>query len=103
MSSAAEAEIGSVFLNEKEATILCTTLEEMGHPRPPMPLQNYNTTDMGYSNDTLKQRRTRAMNMRFYWVKDRESNKVSSMSIGAQDTKIWPITSQNIIRQHITK
>jgi hypothetical protein len=31
-----------------------------------------------------------------------ESNKVSSISIGAQDTTIWPITSQNIIHQCIT-
>jgi hypothetical protein len=71
MSSAAEAEIGSVFLNAKEATILRTTLIEMGHPQPPTPLQTYNTTDMGYSNDKLKQRRTCSMDIRFYWVKDR--------------------------------
>jgi hypothetical protein len=38
MSSAAEAEIGSMFLNAKEATILRTILEEMGYPQPPTPL-----------------------------------------------------------------
>jgi hypothetical protein len=47
MSSAAEAEIGSVFLNAKEATILRTTLEEMGHPQPPTPPQSDNNTAMG--------------------------------------------------------
>jgi hypothetical protein len=47
MSSAAEAEIGSVFLNAKEATLLRTTLEEMGHPQPPTPLQSDNNTAMG--------------------------------------------------------
>jgi hypothetical protein len=71
MSSGAEAEIGSVFLNSKEATILRTTLEEIGHPQPPTPLQSDNNTTMGYINDTIKQRRTRAMYMHFYWVKDR--------------------------------
>jgi hypothetical protein len=71
MFSAAEADIGSVFLNAKEATILRTTLIEMGHPQPPTPLQTDNTTSMGYSNNTLKQRRTRSMDMLFYWVKDR--------------------------------
>jgi hypothetical protein len=71
MSSAAEAEIGSVFLNSKEATILQTTLEEMVHPQPPTPLQTDNTTATGYSNDTSRQRRTRAMDMQFFWVKDR--------------------------------
>jgi hypothetical protein len=70
MSSASETELRSVFLSAKEATILRTTLEEMGHPhqQPPTPLQYDNTTATGYSNDTIKQRRTRAMNMRFYWV-----------------------------------
>jgi hypothetical protein len=29
MSSAVEAYIGSVFLNKKEATLICTPLEEM--------------------------------------------------------------------------
>jgi hypothetical protein len=71
MFSAAEAEIGSVFLNAKEATILRTTLTEMGYPQPPTPLQTDNTTAMGYINDRIRQRRTRAMDMHFYWVKDR--------------------------------
>jgi hypothetical protein len=35
MSSAAEAEIGAVFINAKEGAVLRTTLEELGHPQPP--------------------------------------------------------------------
>jgi hypothetical protein len=35
MSSAAEAEIGAVFLNAKEGAVLRTTLEELGNPQPP--------------------------------------------------------------------
>jgi hypothetical protein len=31
MSSAAEAEIGAVFINAKEGAVLRTTLEELGH------------------------------------------------------------------------
>jgi predicted transposase YdaD len=71
ISSAAEAEIGSVFLNAKEATLLRTSLEEMGYPQPPTPLQTDSTTTMGYNNDTIKQRCTRAMDMCFYWGKYR--------------------------------
>jgi predicted transposase YdaD len=44
---------------------------EMGHPQPPTPLQTNNTTAMGYTSDTIKQRRTRAIDMHVYWVKDR--------------------------------
>jgi hypothetical protein len=71
MSSAAEAEIGAVFINAKEGAVLRTTLEELGHPRPPTPLETENTITTGYSNGTIKQKLTRSMDMRFYWVKDR--------------------------------
>jgi hypothetical protein len=71
MSSAAEAEIEAVFINAKEGTVLRTTLEELGHPHPPTPLETDNTTATGYKNGTIKQKRTKAMEMRFYWVKDR--------------------------------
>jgi hypothetical protein len=47
------------------------SLEEMGQPQPPTPLKTDNTASTGYSNDTIKQRHTRAMDMIFYWVKDR--------------------------------
>jgi hypothetical protein len=71
MPLAAEAEIGAVFTNAKEGAVLCTTLEELGHHRPPTPLETDNTTATGYSNGTIKQKRTKAMDMRFYWIKDR--------------------------------
>jgi hypothetical protein len=71
MSSAAEAEIGAVFINAKEGAVLRTTLEESGHPQPPTPMEIDNTTATGYSNGTIKQKRTKAMDMGFYWIKDR--------------------------------
>jgi hypothetical protein len=71
MSSAEEAEIGAVFVNAKEGAVLRTTLEELGHPRPPTPMETDNTTATGYSNGTMKQKRTKAMDMHFYWIKYR--------------------------------
>jgi hypothetical protein len=71
MSSAAEAEIGAVFINAKEGAVLRTTLEKLGHKQPPIPMETDNTTATGYSNGTIKQKHTKAMGMRFYWVKDR--------------------------------
>jgi hypothetical protein len=55
MSSAAEAEIGAVFLNAKEGAVLRTTLEELGQKQPPTPMETDNTTATGYSNGTIKQ------------------------------------------------
>jgi hypothetical protein len=71
MSSAAAAEIGAVFINAKEGALLRTTLEELGHKQPPTPMETDNTTATGYSNGTIKQKRTKSMDMRFYWIKDR--------------------------------
>ena len=34
-ASAAEAELGALFLNIKQGRIICLTLEEMGHPQSP--------------------------------------------------------------------
>jgi hypothetical protein len=71
MSSEAEAEIGAVFINAKEGAVLRTTLLELGHTHPPIPMETDNTTATGYSNGIIKQKRTKAMDMRSYWIKDR--------------------------------
>jgi hypothetical protein len=63
--SAAEAEIGAVFINAKEGAVLRTTLEELGHKQPPIPMETDNTTATGYSNGTIRQKHTKAMDMRF--------------------------------------
>ncbi len=71
VSSAAEAETAGLFTNMKEATILQTTLEEMGHPQPATPIQVDNSTACGIANNNIQLRRSRAIDMRFYWVRDR--------------------------------
>ena len=71
MSSAAEAEIAGVFTNAKNAEMLRQILIEMGHPQPPTPIQTDNTTARDIITNTVKQRKTRAMDMRFYWLRDR--------------------------------
>jgi hypothetical protein len=70
MSSAAEAEIGAVFINAKEGAVLRTTLEELGHTQPPTPMETDSTTATGYINGKIKQKRTKAMDMRFHWIKE---------------------------------
>lgn len=71
MSSGAEAEIGGLFINSREAVPLRTTLQELGYPQPPTTIITANSTASGIVNDTIKQRRSKAIDMRFYWVKDR--------------------------------
>ena len=71
MSSAAEAELGALFLNAQEAAPIRTTLIEMNWPQPPTPIQVDNSTAVGISNQNIKQKMSKVMDMRFYWVIDR--------------------------------
>jgi hypothetical protein len=71
MGSAAEAEIGATYINAQESVPIRTTLVEMGHPQPPTPIQVDNTTAVGFANGTIKQKRSKAIDMRFYWLQDR--------------------------------
>ena len=43
----------------------------MGHPQPPAPIQVDNSTACGIANDNIKLQRSKAIDMRFYWVRDR--------------------------------
>jgi hypothetical protein len=52
----------------------------MGHPQPPMPIHCDNNTAGGIANDTVKRQRSRAMEMRYFWVTDQAGNKYIDVS-----------------------
>ena len=53
-SSAAEAELGSSFLNAKKDKESNATLTKMGHPQPPVPIHVDDSTTVGITNKTMK-------------------------------------------------
>jgi hypothetical protein len=69
-ASAAEAELGALFLNAQEAKVLRLTLLELGHAQPPTPMHIDNTTTMGIVNNTIKCQPSRAMEMQYFWLLD---------------------------------
>ena len=71
MASAAEAEVGALFMNAQLAAPMRATLEELGHPQPATPMKTDNSAANGILNGTIKQQRSKAIDMRFYWLKDR--------------------------------
>jgi hypothetical protein len=71
LASAAECELGGLFINGQEAVPERTTLDELGHPQDATPMVTDNSTAMGIANDSIKQKRSKAMDMRFYWIRDR--------------------------------
>ena len=67
--------MGGLFVNTKEVEVLRTSLEEMGHPQGKTPMQTDNSTASVIINETVKQRRSKAIDISFYWVRDRCKQK----------------------------
>ena len=74
-ASAAESELGGVFTNARMGKIMRLTLLEMGHPQPATPIHTDNTTAAGIANNTVKRQRSRAMDMRYFWITDQVEQK----------------------------
>ena len=70
-SSVIETEVAATFYNAKEALPFCVTLQEMNHPQPSTPVEVDNETAIGFLTGTTKQKHSKAIDMRFYWIKDR--------------------------------
>jgi hypothetical protein len=68
MSSAAEAELGALFLNAKEAVYIRKILNEMKHTQPPTPIQTDNSTAEGVINNKVQPKRIKSMDMRIHWL-----------------------------------
>ena len=69
MESDDEAELGGLFENDQKATYIWTAIEEMVHPQQPTSVATDNIAKNSIVNGTAK--KSRAIDMRFYWVRDR--------------------------------
>ena len=67
--SATEAEVGATFYGCQDSVPLCNTLADLGHVQVSTLIITHNECCEGILNNTVKQRRSKAMDMRFYWVK----------------------------------
>jgi hypothetical protein len=73
MSSAAETELGALYINASKAVPIHQLLVEMGHKQPKTPIQTDNTTACRVVNNNIQPQRTKAMDMRFHWLCCRDS------------------------------
>ena len=69
-SSVAEAEYAALFLIGREATNARHILEDLGYPQNPTDIKCDNTCAMGIANGSVKQRRSKAIDMRYHWIRD---------------------------------
>ncbi len=73
---ATEAELRALFLNAEEANIIQLVLKELGHLQPRTPIHINNTTTVGKVNNTIKQQRSWAMEMQYFWLLNSKVQKL---------------------------
>ena len=71
VSSVAEAEYGGCFHNAREGEPLRRTLEDLGYPQPATVITTDNKCAENLANNTCKQKRSKATDMRYHWIRDR--------------------------------
>ncbi len=72
MSSAAEGELGALFLNAKEVVYLCQLLTKLGHVQLQTPTKTDSTTVEGVINNKIQLEQTKAMDVRFHRLCNRK-------------------------------
>ena len=75
MTPATESELAALYIMVNEAVYIIIIYEEMGYEQPPTPLQTDNAMVDAVCNGRIQPKRTKAMDMRFHWLRDRECQK----------------------------
>ncbi len=71
VASVAEAELGAAFQNAQKAAEFRNILHELGYPQTPTTIMIDNTVAEGLAADTINAKRSKSMDVRFFWLRDR--------------------------------
>ena len=77
-----------LYMAAQLGEMLRTTLTDMGYPQGPTPIVYDNTIAGKMVNNTCKLRRSRAIDMRFHWIRDRVAQ--------GHFTMVWRPGTQNL-------
>ena len=70
-SSACEGEYGAAYMVARHTVWIRAIARALGHPQDPTHLYCDNTCAVGLAGDTLKTAKTKAIDLRFHWLRDR--------------------------------
>jgi hypothetical protein len=108
MSSAAEAELGDLFVNAKTVVSMQKTLSELGHPQPCTPMQTNNATAHALLTNKILPKALKAMGMRFHWLRCRDAQgqfryywRPGTQNLADYFTKHHPATHHKSVRPTI--
>ncbi len=94
VASAGEAEYAALFARAQHAAVLRTMLSDIGYPQPDTIVLCDNTTAIGITTDSVKQKCSKAIDMLFHWVRNRVRQKQFRIAY-IPLLKTSPTTSQN--------
>jgi hypothetical protein len=94
MASVAEAELAAAFLAAQKATQHRNLLAKWGYPQPPTLLRVDNTVALGLANGSINAKRSKSMDMRFFWLVDRVQQRQFCVA---------PIAGKYNFSDHFTK
>ncbi len=69
--SVAEAELAGGFQIAQAAVHFRRILHDLGYPQPPTLLRMDNTVAIGIATESINAKRSKSMDMRFFWIIDR--------------------------------
>ena len=93
VASTYKAEVREIFHNRQTDAPLRITIKKLGSTQPPTPIKTDNSSAEGYHY--FKKKRSKAMDIKFYWMQDRVRQKDSFVYWKPVSQK-WGITSHNI-------
>ena len=73
--SADGSKVGGLFHNGQKYVPLRIKLHELGFPQTPTPIKTDNSVAEDIVPNTVKKKRSKAMDIKFYWMKDRVKQK----------------------------
>ena len=100
--AASETEYASLYLNAQNAYFERSILSALGYPQPPTHMYADNSAAVGIANDAVKLKRSKAIDMRYHWLRDRVRQGIFKFS-GLQAPKTSQIILPNYNLQNVKK
>ena len=75
VSSAAETETAGLFHNAQVTIPIRRILEILQHSQPPTPTKTDNSIANGFIHDNIQQKRSKSWDMRYHWLRKRQTRK----------------------------
>jgi hypothetical protein len=105
VASAFEAEYAALFLNGQMAEVIRATLDDLGYPQKATPMISDNSCAVGTANKEIKQRKSKAIDMRYHWIRDRVKQghfqvtwKPGETNLADFFTKAHPVQHHKLMR-----